>query len=66
MLRQRREMDHPGERGGGAEAGMNAQTGQRAEIHHLQDYSIHPALKYGLVIQSNIGNIRTMLKYLLV
>lgn len=64
MLRQRREMDHPGE--GGAEAGMSAQTGQRAEIHHLQDYSIHPALKYCLVIQSNIGNIRTMLKYLLV
>lgn len=53
-------------RWGGAEVGMNAQTGQWAKIHHLQDYSIHPAFKYCLVIQSNIGNIRTMLKFLLV
>lgn len=64
MLRQKREMDHPAEggSGGSADPGTSVQTGQRVELHHLPDYSIHPALKHSLVLPSIIGNIRNMLK----
>lgn len=46
--------------------GTSAQTGQRVEFCHLPEYSIHPALKYSFFLLSNIGNIRNMLKQLLI